>query len=245
MTLAMGTGRAVANSRRTAGDDIVYRLATTVAERREAFRLAYHTFVRKRSIKPNTLQMRVTPWHLLDTTAMFVGMRRDHLVGTATLIGDGELKLPLDTSHAAAIDALRSSGHRPAEVSCLAIQDIPPAQFLPFFLRLTRVMAQFAHRGGYDMLVCAAAPTQIRFYAQSMGFEPLPDSLQTEGTDAPSVACCLDFERIERERPECHAQYFGQPIPERELVPEPLTPSELATLRPIAEQAGLCAPVPV
>jgi hypothetical protein len=224
-------------------EEIVYRTARSAAERREAFRLAYRIGARKGSVKANTFQLHVTPWHLLDTTTVFVGTRGHVLVGTATLIADGELHLPLDSTHPAEMQLLRCRGSRIAEVSCLAIQEIPPAQFLAFYLRLMRVIAQFARHAGLDLLVCAAAPAQLRFYTRQMGFEPLtpPGPPPSPATDTPDVVCCLDLARIEHEHPPCHGQYFGQPIPERELIAQPMCETELAALRPIAEQSSVCA----
>lgn len=221
------------------GSETVYSIAATRAERIAAFRLVYENYVEKGLIPPNPDRLRVTPFHLLPTTQVFIAKQRGEVVCTVTLIGDGELGLPMECIYAEEVEAARRRGLYVGEVSCLAVRDVGFAEFLPVFVRLTRLMAQHARTYGMHQFLVATHPKHARFYQRFMGFEQIgPYREYPSVRNAPAVACCLDFARIDRDRPACYDKFFGTPIPREELLPRVLSNSERQFFASLASRSG-------
>lgn len=223
-----------------------YSIAGGRPQLESAFRLVYRNYLDKGLITENPHGMRVTPYHLVPTTSVFVATVESEIVCTVTLIGDGELGVPMDATNPEIVGRLRAQGKSFGEVSCLAFEHLGVGAFLPVFIKLTRLMAQHARAFGMDYFLMATIPQHARFYKRFMGFQqvgkeqPYPTVCDTRG-----VACWLDFARIDRCRPACYEQYFGVPIPAAELQPRPLSVSDAAFFRPAAEWASeaLAAPL--
>jgi hypothetical protein len=125
----------------------VCAIARRKSEREAAFRLIYNAYVRAGLGVPNEFGMRVTPYHLLPTTTIFVASLRDpdrDVFATVSLVGDGAFGLPLERVYPAEVHQRREQGLSLAEVSCLADRRSDFRRFFPVFCALNRVMIQFA-----------------------------------------------------------------------------------------------------
>jgi len=208
--------------------EITYRIARTRAERISAFRLVYQNYVQKGLIDENPFGMRVTPYHLLPTTNVFIATQGEEILCTVTLIGDGELGIPMDTTNEDVVAHSRSHGLSVGEVSCLATKTLEFRRFLPIFVRLTKLMAQHARSYGMDQFLIATVPRHARFYQRFMGFEQVGEEKPYHTVcDTRGVACCLDFHKTDRNRPKCYDQYFGAALPKSELIPGPMSRSDV------------------
>ena len=226
--------------------DVTYRIAATEAERADAYRLVYENYLRKGLIDANEHRLRVTPYHLLPTTETFVALHNDQIVCTVSLIGDGLLGLPMESIYADEVNAARSRNLYVGEVSSLAVRDVEFRCFLPIFVRLTRLMAQYARAHGMDQFLIAAHPKHARFYKRFMGFELIGTEKEYPSVrGAPAVACCLDFARIDRERPACYDQFFGESISRSELRSRPMSAVEIEAFRPVTGFSQESIPVSV
>ncbi len=205
-----------------------YRIGRDKADRIAAFRLVYDNYLAKGLIEPNPYHLRVTEHHLLPTTTIFNAIRGGRVVCTVTLIGDGRLGLPMECIYPTEIDAARERGLYVGEVSALTATDVEFRTFVPIFVEITRLMAQFARANGMDQFLIAVHPKHARFYQRFMGFEQI-GGLKEYPTvqNAPAVACCLDFARIDRERPACYDSFFSVPLPQSELESVPITDGEI------------------
>ncbi len=221
-----------------------FRVAGTLEERLAAFRLVYNSYLRKGLIDPNPFRLRVTPFHLLPTTSTYIAYYRNEVICTLTLVGDGMLGLPMESIYPDEVEAIRQQGGCSGEVTCLAVRDVPFRCFLPIFIKLTRLMAQSARAHGIDRLLIATHPKHGRFYCKFMGFEQFGGVREYPSVrNAPAAAYCLDFARIDRDRPACYDQYFGTPLPSDELAYRPMTREEQETLAPVAALSGECVPI--
>src|SRR5262245_55044202 len=124
----------------TAPQTIQYRVARTRREREAAFRLVYENYIAAGLIEPNSYRMRVTPYHLLPTTNVFVGTRGGEVLCTMTLIADGEMGLPMESIYADEVMRHREQGMYVGEVSCLATLESGGPTVLPMFLNLSRLV---------------------------------------------------------------------------------------------------------
>jgi hypothetical protein len=205
-----------------------------------AFSLVYDKYVEKGMLQPNRYGLRVTEFHLLDTTTVYVAVREGQVIGTATLIGDGDLALPMDEVHPEITRNARHRGVSIGEATCLAIRSPHRIADLPVFIGLTRLMAQYARTQGLQQILLGCVPGHAKFYCRFLGFEqigrvrPYPTVCNTLG-----VACRLDFERIDRDRPGNYDRYFGEPLPAQALINTPMSDFERRAFSSVLEHSHL------
>ena len=214
------------NSRKpiSAEDRYSYSIARLRSEHSAAFHLIYDRYVKKGLIEENPHEMRVTPYNLLPTTNVFLASLHGKPICTVSLIGDGELGLPMESIYSEEVEAARDRGLYVGEVSGLAVLDIEFRSFLPLFVKLTRLMAQFARANGMHQFLIATHPKHARFYQRFMGFEQIGDIKSYPlVSNAPAIACCLDFAKIDHHRPSSYDKFFGTPIPPEELDSQPMS----------------------
>lgn len=216
--------------------NVIYRIAATREERAAAFGLVYKSYLRASLGKPNRHEMRVTPYHLLPTTEVFIALLRGEAIFTVTLVTDGELGLPMESVYAETVAQRREQGLLVGEVSCLADRRSQFRGSFPVFLKLSRLMVQYARKRGLDELLVAVHPKHARFYQRFMDFELIGEELAYPAVrNHPAVALCLDFARIDRERPENYDTFFGQPLPDEQLQPRPMPKQQRDYFRPMID----------
>jgi hypothetical protein len=224
--------------------DLRYRIAATKQEREAAFRLVYSSYLRSGLGEVNGCQMRVTPYHLLPTTEVFIAELRSEVIFTMSLVIDGDLGLPMEHVYGDEIAGLRRKGLRVAEVSCLADRRSDLVRFFPVFLRTSRVMVQYAHRQGLDGLVVAVHPKHARFYRRYFDFRVIGDQRDYPSVrNRPAVALWMEFARLERECPASYRALIAEPFSEDELRPHPISIADCAYFRPMVDPSFQCAPI--
>jgi len=213
--------------------EVDYKIAATQDERASAFRLVHNSYVRAGLGESNEYKMRVTPYHLLPTTEVFIAVCEGETIFTVSLVADGELGLPMESIYAREVALRREQGLLVAEVSCLADRRDQLRGFFPVFLRLSRLMAQYARKRGLHQLLVAVHPKHARFYQRFLHFQPIGrEKAYPTVRNHPAIALGLDFGWIERERPETHDRFFGQPLPDEQLRPQPISMAECDFFRP-------------
>lgn len=198
-----------------------YGLARTTDERLGAFRLIHQAYVRAGLGQETPLGLRVTKYQIEPTSQVFVGMLGSDVVSTVSLIGDGPLGLPMESMFAPEVAELREQGEKLSEVSCLADRRQDVRRFLPAFQEMTRLMAQFARYEGIGNLLITVNPRHVKFYTHYLGFQPISRRITDcpHVQNRPAVALRLEFARIDREKPVCWDQYFGNWSARSELAP--------------------------
>ncbi len=215
---------------------VVFKVADSPAERRDAFELVYNQYLRTGLAVPNAYRVRVTPYHLLPTTHVFVAYQDSEIVATMTLVGDGELGLPMESIYGAEVAERRALGQRLSEVSCLADSRTDRRDFLTMFVGLSRVLAQFARRQGYHQLLVVCHPRHAAFYRRYLGFQTIGAVAECPHVqNKPAVPLCLDFEYVDHYPPACYTRFFGQWLPEEQLQPSRLEPAEIEMLRQMVD----------
>ncbi len=213
-----------------------YRIANSKWDRLAAFRLVYEHYLETGLIPANPFRYRITPYQLLPSTQIFLAVQNDRPVCTVSLVEDGGLGLPMESIYHEEVALSRNQKRFVGEVSCLAGCPGNFRSFLPIFVQLTRLMAQYARKNGMHQFLIAVHPKHAGFYQRFMGFEQIgPVREYPSVQNAPAVACCLDFERIDRERPKCWYDFFGTPLPESQLETVPMTDEEFKDYQLIAE----------
>lgn len=202
--------------RAAAGSDgLFYRVAVTREELAGAFRLVQDAYVRAGLADQLSGMMRVTPYHVLETTDVFVAVHRsefgeENVVATVSLVRDGELGMPLECVYGAEVERLRASGLRLAEVTCFADRRTDARRFLTTFCELNKQLVRCARHHRVDQLLAAVHPRHAKFYERYVGFESFGrETSYPTVCNQPAVAMVLDFERIDREQPRCFQRLFA------------------------------------
>lgn len=225
---------------------IRYQFAETPEERIEAFRLVYENYRKKGIIAENEYRLRVTPFHLLPTTNTFIAKKKGKVFCTVSLIGDGELGLPMERIYPNQVADARAAGYSIGEVTCLAMRGVGLKEFLPIFVQLLRLMTQHARHFGMDQLLIATHPRHARFYQKFMGYEQVgPETEYPSVRNALAVACCLDFAHIDKHKPVLWNQIFERPIPHERLMPHPMARHEIDMFGDVAAICEHCLPLGV
>ena len=209
-------------------------LARTRLELMEAFRLLYDSYVRAGLVTENRRKLRLTPFHLLDTTEVFVAKWRGEVIATMTVVADGPQGLPMDAMYGDEVAHFREAGLRLAEVGCFADRRGMEPPFLKVIGELAKLVVQVASARGADGLVAATHPRHARFYIRALGFQQfagLKECPYAQGN--PAVALVQNFEKLRETA--VHERLFGTEFPPEKLM---RTSWDLATrryLRSLAE----------
>jgi hypothetical protein len=215
--------------------DVAFKIADRQEELRCAFRLVYQAYVAAGLSQPNPQRMRITPWHLLPTTEVLVATLRDEVIGTVSLVADGEMGIPMESIFPDHVAARRSEGVRFGEVSCLADRRRHFARTMPLVIRLMSLLGQTARARGIDTLLIVVHPRHVRFYERFIGFRALGRH-QTYAAvcGKPAVALELDLAHLQENHAEAYQRFFGRPFPSDQLGPRSMT----ATIRSLFNEAA-------
>ncbi len=225
-------------------DAIEYKIASDREERTSAFRLVYESYLRAGLGEPHAAGMRVTRYHLLPTTDVFIARLRGETIFTMTLVIAGELGLPMEAVYPDEVRELRGRGVLAAEISCLADRRAGMRGFFPVFLRLSRLMGQYAWKRGVRCLVAAVHPRHARFYRRVLKFRPIGrEKAYPSVRNSPAIALGLDLAALEENHPQMYEQFYGSWLPDEALRPRPLSPGEAAYFRRMIDAEFSLAPL--
>ncbi|MEO1526306.1 MAG: long-chain N-acyl amino acid synthase [Planctomycetota bacterium] len=173
-----------------------YGIATEREELEAAFALIYNSYRRAGLMEENEQGIRVTPFHLLTTTEVFITKYQGEVVSTVSLIGDGDLGLPLESIYPDDVKVMREGGLKMAEIGCLADRRNSPVRFVETFSTMGRMLAQVAKARGYDGLVAATHPKHARLYSRILPFEQVGEETECPYANGnPAVMLALVFDQ--------------------------------------------------
>lgn len=225
--------------------DIKYKIASTRTEREAAFRLVYDSYLRAGLGRSNCFRMRVTPYHLLTTTDIFLARCGADVIATVTLVADGKLGLPMESVYKTEVAQRREERLNLGEISCLADRRRDFRRTLPVFTELCRLMIQTARKRGMDETLVAVHPKHARFYQRFCAFEQIgEEAIYERVCNHPAVAMSLNFARLDRQGHANYEKFFAETIPAEELAPRPITKSEGEFFRPMIDPSFRITPLP-
>lgn len=173
----------------------------------QAFRLVYREYLRKGYCSPDPSGMRTSIFNALTETATFCFWREDTLLGTASLIPDSDIGLPMEQVYPKEIEELRKKGRKLCEVSLLALNsNVISKGILPLYFaerlralyHLFKPIFWYARNTiGYTDLCIAFNPAHKALYS-SLHFEQFGEERIYESVNGnPSIAMRLNFDHVE------------------------------------------------
>ncbi|XZE54265.1 N-acyl amino acid synthase FeeM domain-containing protein [Planctomycetaceae bacterium SH139] len=194
------------------------RLARSRDDLSDAFRLVFESYYNAGLERSNATRIRLTPHHLLPTSEVLIAEHGSTITSTLSMFGDGYLGLPMESMYGQQVKLLRNQGLRLAEIGSLADRRDSPERFINTFVKMGRLLAQVAHARGIDAIVAAVHPRHARIYKRIMGFSQIGDEASCPYANGnPAVALCLKF--AEHRGTPLYDQYFGDQIPQHDLMP--------------------------
>ena len=224
---------------------VEYKVASTRGEREAAFRLVYNSYLRAGLGKRNPHQLRVTPYHLLPTTDVFIALCHDEVIATVTLVADSEFGLPMESVYKTEIERRREQGLKLGEISCLADRRRDFRRTLPIFTGLCRLMIQAARQRGMHETLVAVHPKHARFYERFCAFDQIGQQVVYEAVqNHPAVAMSLNFSQLDRQGHENYEKFFAQPYPTEQLDPRPISEPDREFFQPMIDPSFRITPLP-
>ncbi len=172
-------------------------LATAFEDFDSAFRLVHDQYVARGYMAPSPTGRRLTPYHALPGTRVFIARSSSQVVGTVSLVPDSPELMPCDALYHRELAPLRAAGRRLGEVSSLAVDDGRRAPGLSIVRSLVQVVAIYASRiARVDDLCITVNPRHAKFYEALLGFQRF-GAPKAYGAvrGAPAVAMRLDLVR--------------------------------------------------
>jgi hypothetical protein len=224
--MSNAVGRLISNEK-TSPRPIECRVARSQADREAAFRLIYDSYLRAGLVRENPFGMRVSPYHLLPTTEMFVATVEETVVATMSIVMDGELGLPMESIFPEEIAQRRQAGTRLAEVSCLADRRAEPQRFMSLMVLLSRLLAQFANYVQVEELLLAVHPSHARFYQRRLNFTPIAfEEAYPLVCNKPAQGMSLNIASVFKNEPAEYEIYVKERLPPQAFSRVPLTAAE-------------------
>ncbi len=171
------------------------KLAANITEMREAFHLIYDKYTSAGFQQPHPSGLRINVFNLLPTSNLLIYCEGEQLSGTLTLVRECENQLPARELFAAEIDAMKKTGSKICELSCLAVDSTALKKSKAILFALFRSAFLLAH----DLLGCTdfcmmINPAHCHFYEKELHFSRLGEVKYYEKVNgAPAVFLRLNL----------------------------------------------------
>lgn len=222
------------------------KIATSMANLRASLGLAYDAYRKGGLTTPNSSRMRITPYHLLATTEVFLGVDESGPVCTLSMVHDGKLGLPMENTFSGEIAELREAGFRCAEGSCLAYRLGGSETSFATVAKLMSFAIQCAAHREFDYILLAVHPRHAPFYCRFYGAEYLADGAQPHEAvhGSPAVALKFNLKQLPPAGSRSYKRIFAVRHSATELKYRPLRPAVLAELERLYVQDNARETVP-
>ncbi len=215
---------------RSGGRDYRIRVANDLKTRRAAFELVHDLYVEKEFTDPCEGGMWLSVPNFLPDTVTLVVERGETVVGTLTVVFDGELGLPADLLYRDEVDSLRCTGRTPSEIISLGVADEGKRASQKILVKMFNYVyaVSWYLRGATDFVI-TVNPHHADYYRRTLLFDRIGD-VKTYGKvgGAPAVLMRLPLEvptlvsrpGKEEIRRRTHYKYFHTPEQEDEILPD-------------------------
>lgn len=188
--------------------EMTFSRAADTYEFEGAFRCLYASY-HKRGLAPRiNHEMRVTRYHLLPATSVFVARRGKDVVGTLSMVEDAPLGVPMRVVFDRQVDELAGPRGSIVEATCLAVQASSGSD-VEVVHRLMGMVAQSAYRRRIGRVVIAVHPRHVAFYERNAAFRVFAPSTPypTVGGKL-AVGMELNLFTLQARNPEVWQRYF-------------------------------------
>jgi len=164
----------------------------------QAFRLVYKSYLQRGYVEADPSELRLSVFNRLPDTITFVGKLGGEVISTVSLVPDTGIGLPMDEVYHDELQALRSEGRRPAEVTMFADRRTNIKRTVPMLLSLMKLVFDCATLAMKANDLCITVnPRHVDFYSRYLLFTPMGDIKPYPSVcDNPALAERLDLDRV-------------------------------------------------
>lgn len=189
------------------------KIAETKEELEQGFKLLYESYYEDGLMAENSVNLRITKYHILPTSNMIIALKGKEVIATVTHILDSPLGLPCDSN--TDLKNLRKQSKRIAEISALAIKKEYRRNHSLLFA-VTRYLYHYAvNYAGVDTWVICIRKRVQDYYGALFFFTPTNEKSFkyqfVNGVDAVVMNCNLS------KLPELFKKHYDKQKPEKNL----------------------------
>jgi len=152
-----------------------FKVASSLDEIIESWRLVYHQYVAASLIDVNPFSIFTFPEYISRNVAVILGKENDHSKCTISAVLDSRRGLPLDAYFRSELDQLRGEGKKLIEIGLLACSREGSAN--PFqTIKLLSSVARFGVYSHYHDYVIGVHPRRAEFFKRVFGFHPIGEN---------------------------------------------------------------------
>lgn len=156
--------------------EITFKAAETKEEWEAAFRLLHDTYVQSGTMTANQSGMRVSKYHALPTTVVFIALWRKRVVGTVSIIQDSFFGLPIEEK--LDLSGCRKNKKIMVEIASLAVHGAVQDDKGLVLFPLIKIAFEYCSKYlGADYLVAEVTPDDFDFFEGVLSFSRIPDFL--------------------------------------------------------------------
>ncbi len=183
------------------------KIAETLDEYQQAFRLVHDAYANLKYIKPSKdFPYYYTPFSILPNTCIFIFKSGSSVIATLTQIHDTpEHGLPMDKIYKHEIDSLRNKGRTVVELS--AFVTAKRYRMRNIMISLCKTMFEYSKANNISDICIMVNPKHVSFYTRIFLFMPFGPERYYESVGAPAVALRVNMDNIEERLHEKYARF--------------------------------------
>jgi len=189
---------------------MILKVATTLSETIDAWRLVYQQYVKSALIDANPFSVFTYPEYLSRNSAVILGKVGDKSVCSVSAVLDSNHYLPLDTYFHEELDGLRKKNKKLIEIGLLANQSEKASPF--YMIELLSSIAHFGVYSNFHDYVIGVHPRRVKFFKHFFGFNQVGTNKKYHQLNDAEVVLLhadgQDFETLAQKA--SHAVYFEE-----------------------------------
>jgi hypothetical protein len=155
-------------------NEFTIKIANTLEEREETFKLAYQVYLEKGYVNQNANEWLVQSYDTnKDTVILIVQDKQKNIVGSVTLVFDGTSKLPAERIYREELKTLRANGNKMVEISRLVISPNYRNSKDILVLLFNYLCIYIHHVKAYDHLIIEVNPRHKNYYKTLLNFDEI------------------------------------------------------------------------
>ena len=177
------------------------KVANTLEEREAVFHLAYQVYLDKSYVKKNESKRLINTYDAdADTTILIVKDTNNKVVGSLTLVFDGQSRLPAEKIYSQELNALKSKNEKMVEISRLVIDPNfrNSKEILVLLFNYLYIYSYYVK--SYSCLVIEVNPRHIAYYNSLLNFKPIGSEKPCPNVEsAPAILMYLSLKHSQDE----------------------------------------------
>jgi N-acyl-L-homoserine lactone synthetase len=203
------------------------KIANSLQEREDVFRLGYQVYFEKGYIKQNYQEWLIQSYDAnSETVILMVQDQNKEIAGSLTLVFSESMKLPAERIYGEEIKGYQAKGEKMVEVSRLVISHEYRNSKEVLLLLINYLMIYCYHEKKYSSLIIEVNPRHKNYYKSLLNFDEVGGEKACPNVqNAPAVLLHLPLSRYQSEVTRC-ANNPDQNKKERSLYPYFLKPEQ-------------------